>query len=387
MAGRRYNRGLDAASRTVPGKKAAITASGAAVLARNMAAVPGDRYKIAQKNARLRREYHNYTLWRRFGIEVPQTVRKVETKFKDPIKFYGKPGGSRLSYKKLRGQTSAYFSQRYDRFSGAKWGKVVNGDSKALEEYGKFTRGLGKAAKVGKSMVASPVGKALGVAGFVFDAYDVGSSLKQGIKAASKGLNGGAYFRKAGVKVGSAIVGAAVGSLLGPGGTLLGAKVGSMAGDGINWVIDHRKAIGKFFSRIGKDFANGSALRRAGRTVLMHAAGGIVSGGAQLHMVAEEGHPEMIIPLAAQRRKRGLELWAQTGRIMGVEGLAKGEIHADPFAGSISHVFQSSVSSKGGSKESQNIMEIVRTNMEEIAEGVAGVLNTVISGQYANTPV
>lgn len=47
------------------------------------------------------------------------------------------------------------------------------------------------------------------------------------------------------------------------------------------------------------------------------AAGGIVSKYGT-YTLAEEGTPEAVIPLGAQRRSRGVELWEQTGRMLGM---------------------------------------------------------------------
>jgi len=56
------------------------------------------------------------------------------------------------------------------------------------------------------------------------------------------------------------------------------------------------------------------------------AEGGMVRGGPQLVTVAEEGTPEMIIPLGSQRRQRGMQLWRKAGHMLGVEGFANGGI-------------------------------------------------------------
>lgn len=43
------------------------------------------------------------------------------------------------------------------------------------------------------------------------------------------------------------------------------------------------------------------------------ANGGMVRGGPQLVTVAEEGTPEMIIPLGSQRKQRAVQLWEKQG--------------------------------------------------------------------------
>jgi len=87
---------------------------------------------------------------------------------------------------------------------------------------------------------------------------------------------------------------------------------------------------------ISKSKTNGyvstNALRRARGGIIGpngpmgFAEGGMVRGGPQLVTVAEEGTPEMIIPLGSQRRQRGMQLWRKAGHMLGVEGFADGGI-------------------------------------------------------------
>lgn len=64
--------------------------------------------------------------------------------------------------------------------------------------------------------------------------------------------------------------------------------------------------------------------RSSGSSAKYNANGGIYDG-AFLSWVAEDG-PEAIIPLGSKRRGRGLDLWYQAGRALGVPGLAEGGI-------------------------------------------------------------
>ena len=52
--------------------------------------------------------------------------------------------------------------------------------------------------------------------------------------------------------------------------------------------------------------------------------GGVVQGGPKLIQVAEEGSPEMVIPLSSQRRDRGRKLWEKAGHMLKVPGFARG---------------------------------------------------------------
>lgn len=150
--------------------------------------------------------------------------------------------------------------------------------------------------------------------------------------------------------------------------------------------------------------ARGGIIYPQGRNVARYGAGGQVQGGAQLAVLAEEGTPEMVIPLGSQRRKRGLELWRQAGHMMGVPGFAEGGIvggNADE--GIRNH--QGSGTAAGGSGGVQvnvggvtvevnvngnggdtNIAEAIAAQGQEIAEQISGILADALGAQFQNTP-
>lgn len=132
-----------------------------------------------------------------------------------------------------------------------------------------------------------------------------------------------------------------------------------------------------------------------------YAAGGIVHGGAQLVTVAEEGTPEMIIPLGVQRRGRGLKLWEKAGEMLGVNTrLATGGTDED-----IRHQAYDSDSGTAGGNDVQvdvggvtvniqvdargedNVVDAIKARSSEIAETVAGLLAESLDGQFTNTPL
>ena len=135
-----------------------------------------------------------------------------------------------------------------------------------------------------------------------------------------------------------------------------------------------------------------------------YSEGGMVRGGAQLITVAEEGSPEMIIPLSSQRRDRALQLWAKAGEMLGVtRGFARGGRtdggtdegirfmrygSDEPAGGQSVHVevggVQVSFQVNAGS---ENIVEAIKEQAGEISELVAGILADAIGGQFENTPV
>ena len=98
------------------------------------------------------------------------------------------------------------------------------------------------------------------------------------------------------------------------------------------------ESISGFFSRLGEkvsgffggiwDKVTGSA--SAGYSAATaHAEGGIMTRPHHVGLVAEDG-AEAIIPLSGKRRKRGIELWEQTGEKLGVQPYANGGIAGEP---------------------------------------------------------
>lgn len=130
-----------------------------------------------------------------------------------------------------------------------------------------------------------------------------------------------------------------------------------------------------------------------------YANGGFVSGGAKLVTVAEEGTPEVIIPLGSHRRARGLDLWEKAGRMLGVEGFANGgftmgnrdegiRFHAASGVGGGAQVNVGgvSVTIQVDARGSENIVDAIKAQSGEIAEAVAGILADELGDQFSNTP-
>ena len=132
--------------------------------------------------------------------------------------------------------------------------------------------------------------------------------------------------------------------------------------------------------------------------------GGIVRGGSKLIRVAEEGSPEMIIPLSNQRRDRGLKLWAQAGSMMGVPGFARGGLTTGGYDDGLRFRRYGGDAGAGGqnvqidiggitfeitvhANEGQSVVEAIKAQAEEIAETVAGIMVDALGPQFENTPV
>ena len=121
------------------------------------------------------------------------------------------------------------------------------------------------------------------------------------------------------------------------------------------------------------------------------ARGDIVKGGAQLAVVAEEGTPEMIIPLGAHRRQRGRELWEKAGQYLGVPGFANGGIVGGEPAKISTGGSSGPVTVDVGGITIQvegngNIADNIEEQKEKITEVVAEVLNAAFKAQFENSP-
>lgn len=171
-----------------------------------------------------------------------------------------------------------------------------------------------------------------------------------------------------------------------------------------------KNAIGKIFGARGGIFGGSSSMNAfarggiAGMDVPGYSDGGMVRGGAQLITVAEEGTPEMIIPLSSQRRGRALKLWAQAGHMLDVPGFARGGVIGGNGSRDEGIRFTTTgFDSSGGQNVTvevggvnvtihvdanghANIAEAIREQGEEIAETVAGILADAFGAQFENTP-
>lgn len=129
--------------------------------------------------------------------------------------------------------------------------------------------------------------------------------------------------------------------------------------------------------------------------------GGMVRGGAKLIKVAEEGSPEMIIPLSSQRRQRGLDLWEKAGKMLGVPGFSRGGRTDGRSEGFRFGVYRADETESSRSVEvnndikvelhihtdgTGNIVEAVKAQMGEIADAVAGEIAAKLGPIFTNTP-
>lgn len=129
-----------------------------------------------------------------------------------------------------------------------------------------------------------------------------------------------------------------------------------------------------------------------------HASGGIMTR-PHLGLVAEDG-AEAIIPLSGKRRERGLSLWKETGRMLGVHEYAEGgiigaipPIGISSSGGSVDNSTNITVElgsfniSVDSSASSDEIMEIIRANITNLTDEVANELAEKLRAVFVNMPL
>ena len=132
--------------------------------------------------------------------------------------------------------------------------------------------------------------------------------------------------------------------------------------------------------------------------------GGIVRGGSKLIEVAEEGSPEMIIPLSSQRRDRAMQLWMKAGQMLGVDNYFRGG-RSDGSADEQARLQYYGAGGNAGGKsvqvdvggisidvhvdaaDSQSVAEVIKEKLAEAADDIAGIFADAFGAQFENTPV
>lgn len=136
------------------------------------------------------------------------------------------------------------------------------------------------------------------------------------------------------------------------------------------------------YSGPGKEFRGGFH----GAGIPHYAEGGLVRGGAQLSILAEEGTPEAVIPLGRHRRQRGIDLWKKAGEYLGIQKYGQGGF-VGGVGGSVSNGSGGmSVNVGGITINVQGSVDEISENKMSIAQEVAEILNTAISSAYENMP-
>lgn len=146
----------------------------------------------------------------------------------------------------------------------------------------------------------------------------------------------------------------------------------------------------------------GAGTGSASVSASLHAEGGIMSA-PHLGIVAEDG-PEAIIPLGGKRRNRGLDLWMEAGRMLGVKAYAEGGIVGPKNAGYYTPESPGKTSGKrdsnlpisitlnpsftiNGGEDSNKTMRDIKAHLKELANDLAAEFATRVADVYANAPI
>ena len=171
----------------------------------------------------------------------------------------------------------------------------------------------------------------------------------------------------------------------------------------------------------------GSGSATVSGSISSNANGGF-SYGPELTWWGEDG-PEVIIPLGSKRRRRGLELWAQAGQILGIPQHAEGGMignpasaatyydytaqnaiqaipeedsdTSEPIPTSVRHEGESGtkevklnvnvnpqfIVSGGEGQSDEDIMRIIKSHFKELADDLGGELADRLGEVFSNMPV
>lgn len=143
----------------------------------------------------------------------------------------------------------------------------------------------------------------------------------------------------------------------------------------------------KFWGKVGGAFSEGreAGQQAAGGGAKAYARGGFVTT-PHIGLVGEAG-PEAIIPLSANKRGRGLDLWEQAGQMLGVRPFAFGGIVGVPEASMFAPVAPMAPAGTGvgltinlggvhfsisvDNGDGQSVIEAIREHGDEIADEIA----------------
>ena len=135
-------------------------------------------------------------------------------------------------------------------------------------------------------------------------------------------------------------------------------------------------------------------------TIAGNAEGNIITGPL-LSWVGEDG-PEAIIPLGSKRRDRGMDLWLQAGRALGVKEYADGGMIGDvPLSGGSSDLTSGDSSGSGdkgqvvinmnpvfniNGNSGNDTVNTIKEKLKELINEMSGELATRLLESYANMP-
>ena len=198
----------------------------------------------------------------------------------------------------------------------------------------------------------------------------------------------------------------------------------------VNVMLDYNVVNPTKTFTINGEGASGSA----SITVTAHAGGGYVSGGPQLSWLAEEGYGEYVIPTNPSRRTRALELYEQAGAALGITTHADGgyihgskpggnrignhlskdantnvpttynepgdggmevplydafstDVQAGPTIQVNVNMTPEFVVSAGGEQTEEDVMQVIRRHMKEMADELGGEIAGMLEEVFSNMPL
>lgn len=172
----------------------------------------------------------------------------------------------------------------------------------------------------------------------------------------------------------------------------------------LGWFGSIGEWIKNIWDRISSSFKAGyEAGRGTGVNVAQHADGGILTR-PHLGLVAEAG-AEAIIPLSRARRQRGLEVWEQAGRILGVIPYAQGGIAGDTDTATTTpiQVYQPRPKGQGqtivinvnanpayeikAATSAEDVLAVIRQHESRLAEEIGEEIAEKLAAIFGNMPV
>jgi len=120
-----------------------------------------------------------------------------------------------------------------------------------------------------------------------------------------------------------------------------------------------------------------------------------------LSWIGEEG-PEVVIPLTQNRRSRGLDLWQKAGKFLGVGQYANGGFVGIEEEVPVSHSLKAEASSSpevnvnvsvsptfevSGNGNGDNMIEIIKAHMKEMADDLGGEIAVSLEKVFSNMPL
>lgn len=172
----------------------------------------------------------------------------------------------------------------------------------------------------------------------------------------------------------------------------------------LGWFGSIGEWIKNIWDRISSSFKAGyEAGRGTGVNVAQHADGGILTR-PHLGLVAEAG-AEAIIPLSRARRQRGLEVWEQAGRILGVIPYSQGGIAGDTDTATTTpiQVYQPRPKGQGqtivinvnanpayeikAATSAEDVLAVIRQHESRLAEEIGEEIAEKLAAIFGNMPV